>query len=177
ARKRELVRLCREADIALIEDDIYGDLALDGSRPKPCKAFDTDGRVLLCSSFSKMLAPGARVGYIAAGRHAEEVRAMKQVISGATAMLPQEMLADYLAAGRLARHLSRLRARCAAQLARLSGLVQDHFPPGTRLSRPRGGFVLWAELPGEVDTLALYERARGAGIDYVPGALFSASGR
>jgi DNA-binding transcriptional MocR family regulator len=176
-RKRELVRLCREADIALIEDDIYGDLPLKGPRPLPCKAFDTDGRVLLCSSFSKTLAPGARIGFIAAGRHCDTLRAMKQVLSGATAVLPQEMLADYLAAGRYERHLKRLRERCAAQVTRLSQCVQEHFVPGTRLTRPQGGFVLWVELPAHIDTMALYEKASRCGVDFVPGQMFSASGR
>lgn len=177
ARKRELVRLCREADIALIEDDIYGDLPLEGSRPLPCKAFDTDERVLLCSSFSKTLSPGARIGFIAPGRYREQLRAVKQVLSGATAVLPQEMIADYLASGRYERHLARLRTRCAGQVARLSALVQDHFPAGTRLTRPQGGFVLWVELPGDIDTMEVYDRASRIGVDFVPGAMFSASGR
>ncbi len=177
ARKRELVRLCREADISLIEDDIYGDLPLEGPRPLPCKAFDTDGRVLLCASFSKVLAPGARVGFIEPGRHRDTLRAMKNVMSGATAVLPQEMLADYLASGRYERHLKKLRERCTRQVTQLSQCVQDHFPAGTRLTRPQGGFVLWVELPGAVDTMVLYEKAARMGVQFVPGAMFSASGR
>jgi DNA-binding transcriptional MocR family regulator len=177
SRKRQLVALCREADIALIEDDIYGDLAHDGARPLPCKAFDRDDRVLLCSSFSKSLAPGVRVGFVASGRHHESLRALKQNLSGATALLPQEMLADYLSSGRYERHLRQLRLRCAEQVARVSQCVQDHFPAGTRLSQPQGGYVLWVELPGAVDTLALYDEASRCGVDFVPGSMFSASGR
>ncbi|MDQ2640899.1 MAG: PLP-dependent aminotransferase family protein [Pseudomonadota bacterium] len=176
-RKRELVRLCREADIALIEDDIYGDLPLEGPRPLPCKAFDTDGRVLLCSSFSKTLAPGARIGFIEPGRHRDTLRAMKNVMSGATAVLSQEMLADYLASGRYERHLKKLRERCGRQVTQLSQCVQDHFPEGTRLTRPQGGFVMWVELPGAIDSMALYENAVRVGVQFVPGAMFSASGR
>ena len=85
--------------------------------------------------------------------------------------------ADYLATGRYERHLQRLRARCAEQVARLSQCVQDHFPEGTRLTRPQGGFVLWVELPGAPDTMALYDVASRFGVDFVPGAMFSASGR
>lgn len=177
ARKRELVKLCRDADIVLIEDDIYGDMPLEGERPRPCKAFDTDGRVLLCSSFSKSLAPGARVGFLAPGRYREQLRAVKLVTSGATAVLQQEMLADYLGSGRYARHLQKLRERCKAQLTRLSQSVQDQFPAGTRLARPQGGYVLWVELPGDIDTLVLHEAAGRSGVDFVPGAMFSASGR
>lgn len=177
ARKRELVRLCREADIPLIEDDIYGDLPLEGPRPLPCKAFDTDGRVLLCSSFSKALAPGARIGFVEPGRYRDTLLAMKNVMSGATAMLSQEMLAEFLGSGRYERHLKRLREHCVRQVTQLSQCVQDHFPEGTRLTRPAGGFVLWVELEGSVDTMALYEKAARMGVQFVPGAMFSASGR
>jgi DNA-binding transcriptional MocR family regulator len=177
ARKRALVKLCRDADIALIEDDIYGDLPLSGPRPLPCKAFDSDGRVLLCSSFSKTLAPGARIGFVEPGRYRDPLRAVKFMLSGATSVLPQEMLADYLASGRYERHLRRMRQRCAAQLAQISQQVQQDFPEGTRLSRPQGGFVLWVELPGDVDTHSLHDLASSSGVDFVPGTIFSASGR
>lgn len=173
--KRELVNLCAAADIVLIEDDVYGDLQFDGPRPVPCKAFDRDGRVLLCSSFSKTLAPGARQGFIAPGRYRDTLRGAKHMLSGGTALAPQEMLADFLASGRYERHLRQLRRRLAQQLRELSGCVQDAFPAGTRLTQPQGGFVLWVELPGEVDTMALYDQAVRQRTDYVPGMMFSVS--
>jgi DNA-binding transcriptional MocR family regulator len=177
ARKRELVRLCDAHDIVLIEDDVYGDVQFDGPRPLPCKAFDKEGRVLLCSSFSKTLAPGSRLGFIVPGRYRDTLRAAKHMASGATPMLQQEMLADYLASGRYERHLRQLRRALAQQALQLSGCVQDAFPAGTRLTQPQGGYVLWVELPGHIDTLALYDEAIRQHVDYVPGALFSASGR
>lgn len=176
-RRRELVRLCRSADIALVEDDIYGDLQHAGARPLPAKTWDRDGRVLLCSSFSKSLAPGARIGFVAGGRWSEQIRAARFVASVATAPLQQEMLAGFLRSGGYERHLLSLRRALATQVAQVSRLVEESFPADTRLTRPRGGFVLWVELPGGVDTLALYDEARQAGVDFVPGALFSASGR
>ena len=120
ARKRQLLRLCQAADIALIEDDVYGDLPHNGPRPLPIKTLDIDGRVLLCSSFSKTLAPGMRVGFIAPGRYRDRLRAVKNLMSGASAMLPQEVVADYLASGRYERHLRKLRLRCAEQVDRIS---------------------------------------------------------
>jgi DNA-binding transcriptional MocR family regulator len=177
ARRRELVQLCRAADIALIEDDIYGDLQHAGPRPLPAKAQDRDGRVILCSSFSKSLAPGARVGFIAGGRWSEEIRATKFVASITTAPLQQEMIAGFLRSGGYERHLLSLRRALAAQVEQMSRLVESGFPPNTRITRPQGGFVLWVELAEEIDTVALYEQARLAGVDFVPGALFSASGR
>ena len=124
ARKRELVKLCGEFDVVLIEDDVYGDLQFDGARPLPCKAFDRDGRVLLCSSFSKSLAPGARLGFIVPGRYRDMLRAAKHMISGATPLLQQEMLADFLQSGRYERHLRRMRE--GADVAReIETLVSD----------------------------------------------------
>ncbi len=132
---------------------------------------------MLCSSFSKSLAPGARVGYIAAGRYRDSLLAAKQVATGATAPLQQEMIAEFMRSGGYERHLRKLRRTFALQLERMSQLVQATFPAGTRISRPQGGFVLWIELAAQIDTLELYERASRVGVDFVPGALFSASGR
>jgi DNA-binding transcriptional MocR family regulator len=177
ARKRELVRLCDAHDIVLIEDDIYGDVQFEGPRPLPCRSFDREGRVLLCSSFSKTLAPGSRLGFIVPGRYRDTLRAAKHMASGATPLLQQEMLADYLASGRYERHLRQLRRALAQQVTQLSQCVQDAFPEGTRLTQPKGGYVLWVELPGDIDTMALYDEAIRQRVDYVPGPLFSASGR
>lgn len=175
--RRALVRLCREADLALIEDDVYGDLQFEGARPVPCKQFDRDGRVLLCSSYSKTLAPGARVGFVAGGRYADALREGKYLSSLSTSAVGQEMLAQYLRSGHYPRHLARMRRALASQVEQASALVQRHFPAETRVSRPSGGFVLWLELPADVDAMALHEAARRGGIDFVPGPLFSAAGR
>lgn len=177
ARKRELVKLCASFDIVLVEDDVYGDLQFEGARPVPCKTFDRDGRVLLCSSFSKTLAPGARLGFLAPGRYRDLLRATKHLSSGATSLLQQEMLAEFLRSGRYERHLRGMRRALSQQVLRLSQCVQDAFPQGTRLTQPKGGFVLWVELPAGIDTLALHEEAARINVDYVPGPLFSASGR
>jgi DNA-binding transcriptional MocR family regulator len=176
-RRRELVRLCESADIVLIEDDVYGDVQFEGPRPLPCKAWDRDGRVLLCSSFSKTLAPGSRIGFVVPGRFRDTLRAAKHMASGATALLQQEMLADFLQSGRYERHLRKLRRALWQQALRLSQCVQDAFPEGTRLTQPQGGYVLWVELPAAIDTMALYDSAIRQRVDYVPGPLFSASGR
>jgi DNA-binding transcriptional MocR family regulator len=87
------------------------------------------------------------------------------------------MLADYLAGGRYERHLRRLRQQFAAQVEQVTRCVQDVCPQGWRLSRPQGGFMLWVELPEGTDTLERYDEANRRGVDYVPGTLFSTSGR
>jgi len=178
AKKKLLVELLAARKIPLIEDDVYGDLPHDGlDRPKAAKAFDRDGGVIYCSSVSKTIAPGYRVGWIIPGRWAARVERFKMISNVSTACLPQLAVADLLANGGYDRHLRRIRGAYARSTALMRDAVARHFPEGTRLSNPRGGFVLWAELPGKADALALYDRARRAGVVMAPGPLFSASGR
>ena len=175
--KRALVQMLAKREIPLIEDDIYGDLHFDDVRPRPARAFDRDGLVLLCSSVSKTIAPGYRVGYVAAGRFHERVERLKFAQTIATATLPQMAVADFLEHGGYERHLRRLRRSLADQVARMSAAIASSFPPGTRISRPRGGFVLWVELPAGKSALELHARAMTQGISVAPGPIFSAKQR
>jgi DNA-binding transcriptional MocR family regulator len=175
--KERLVAMLARRDVPLIEDDIYGDLQFGETRPRAAKAFDTHGLVMLCSSFSKTVAPGYRVGWAAPGRFREEVEQLKFAQSVATATLPQMAIAEFLENGGYDHHLRALRRRLAAQVARMSEAIAEHFPPGTRVSRPAGGFVLWVELPPGASALALHERALARGISIAPGPIFSAKHR
>lgn len=176
-RKSQLVKLLAARDIPLIEDDIYADLAHGRERPRAAKAYDAGGNVLYCSSFSKTIAPGYRVGWIVPGRWRRQVEHLKYVGTMANATLPQLAVADYLADSRYERHLARVRRAYADNLARLQAGIGRYFPAGTRTSRPQGGFVLWVELSGERDSMALYEKALAAGISFTPGRLFSPQGK
>lgn len=176
-RKQALVELLSKHKLPLIEDDIYGDLSFDAHRPTVCKAFDRDGTVMLCSSFSKTLAPGARVGWCAPGIHMEKVQQLKLCTTLATPTLPQLAIAEYLAVGGYAHHLRKMRKLYQDQVAVFSHLIERHFPKGTRLSRPAGGYVLWVELPPAVDSVELFERAVTMKINVAPGPLFSATGK
>lgn len=172
--KQELVRLLDRHDLPLVEDDIYGDLPLGSSRPTVAKSYDRQGRVLLCSSFSKTIAPGYRVGWIAPGRYLSAVERLKAVTSLTTAVPTQLAIAEFLASGGYDAHLRRLRRIYGRQLGLIAQAVSEHFPAGTRISRPEGGFVLWVEMPKPVDSVQLYETARARGITFAPGPLFSA---
>ncbi|MEZ4402994.1 MAG: PLP-dependent aminotransferase family protein [Kofleriaceae bacterium] len=172
--KAELYRLAVRHDVPIIEDDVYGELCFDGTRPRPLKAFDRDGRVLLCGSVSKTLAPGYRVGWIVPGRYQDAVERLKFSQSLACPTLPGMAVAEMLASGGYDRHLRRLRHVVAGQVARYRDEVVARFPDGTRVSAPRGGFVLWVELPGAVDTLVLQEHALARGVAIAPGPIFSA---
>jgi DNA-binding transcriptional MocR family regulator len=175
--KRELVKMLARRDIPLIEDDIYGDLHFDGARPRPARAFDRHGLVMLCGSFSKTLAPGYRVGYVAPGRYRDTVERLKFAQTVATPTLAQMAIADFLENGGYERHLRRLRRALSEQVARVSESIAEHFPQGTRISRPRGGFLLWVEMPPGKSALELHDRALARGVSVAPGPIFSAKQR
>jgi len=176
-RKQALVALLARHGVPLIEDDVYGELHFAPRRPPPAKAFDAQGLVLHCSSFSKCLAPGYRVGWVAAGRFAGAVQRLKLMTTLSTATPSQQALSEYLDQGGYDRHLRQLRGTLAQQQARALALIAQHFPPGTRVSRPEGGYFLWVELPPPVDALALHRAAQGQGISLAPGQVFSTDRR
>lgn len=171
--KARLVKLLAARAIPLIEDDIYGDLAHGRERPRAAKAYDRDGNVLLCASFSKTVAPGYRVGWVVPGRYRRMLEHLKYVGTMGNATLPQLALAAYLNDSRYERHLARVRRVYADNLARVQAAINRYFPPGTRTSRPAGGFVLWVELPEGCDSMVLYDKALAAGISFTPGRMFS----
>src|SRR5574343_77719 len=175
-RKRQLASLAAARGIAVIEDDIYGDLHLGNERPWPIKAFDTQGNVMLCSSFSKSLSPSLRIGFVAAGHRRGAIALQKTITSGETNPITQRVLAEYLESGAYERHLRTLRRCYESQLEAMRSTVSRHFPAGTRIAQPQGGYVLWVELPEGIDTTALYEQAISENLAYVPGELCSASG-
>ncbi|MBN8466250.1 PLP-dependent aminotransferase family protein [Corallococcus exiguus] len=174
ANRRRLVELVTAHDVPLIEDDIYGDLHFGPERPRPCKAFDTRGQVLLCGSFSKTIAPGFRVGYVAPGRFRERVELLKFAHTVASPLLTQEAVARFLENGGYDRHLRALRRNLASQVEHVARAVAEHFPPGTRVALPSGGLLLWVQLPPSVDAHVLNARALETGISIAPGSIFSA---
>jgi len=175
--KRDLVELTARHDVAVIEDDVYGDLAFQGPRPRTAKSFDRKGLVLLCSSFSKILSPGYRLGWVAAGRFRAEVERRKFLANVATPSLTQMVVAEFLESGGYDRHLKRLRTNLAVQVDRVRQAIAKYFPDGTRISRPAGGYMLWVELPPSVNALKLYRTALAANISTLPGSVFSATHR
>jgi len=176
-KKAKLYRLLSDHDVPAIEDDIYGDLHFGERRPKPLKAWDTEGRVLLCSSFGKTLAPSLRVGWCAPGRYLERVRRLKFTNTLGTPVILQKTVSDFLRNGGYDHHLRSIRRAYQNQLHLFSQAILRHFPEGTRLSRPQGGFVLWVEMPAGVDTLRLHRDAIRHRISTAPGALFSVKER
>jgi DNA-binding transcriptional MocR family regulator len=176
-RKQQLLALAIERDIPIIEDDVYGDLHHEMPRPWPIKAWDRDGRVLLCSSFSKTIAPSLRVGYLIAGRYRERAATIKYITSVASTSLQQDVVAAFISDGGYQHHLRKLRATLKANTARMISAMSEAFPEGCRVSMPRGGYILWVELPKTVDSRVLFRRAADKHIAIAPGAVFSLTGR
>ncbi len=175
--KQALVELLARREVPLIEDDVYGELYFGARKPRPAKAWDRAGGVMHCSSFSKTLAPGYRVGWVAAGRYAGEV-AKRKLMSSIAAPLPsQEGLSEYLEQGGYDRHLRQLRTTLAQHRQTTLRDIAMHFPPGTRATRPEGGYFIWVELPPKIDALELHRLALAQGISLAPGHLFSADHR
>ena len=174
ANKRELVALLARHGIPLIEDDVYGELHYAERRPLPAKAFDREGLVMHCASFSKSLAPGYRIGWVAAGRYARAVARRKLAATLNTNVPAQIGLARTLQGG-VDRHLRRLRRTLAGQQAQYVDAIGRVFPAGTRVTRPAGGYFLWIDLPAGVDALQLQRRASAGGISIAPGPMFSPS--
>jgi len=176
-RKKQLVSMLAKKEIPLIEDDIYGELYFGKTRPLTCKSFDKKGLVLLCSSFSKSLAPGHRIGWTLPGRFKEEVIKLKRMHTVATNTLSQSAIAHFLANGRYELHLRHLRKALHTQSLRYVQAICDYFPDDARMTRPQGGFVLWIELNKKVDTYKLHKRALKQNIGIAPGAIFSSQAR
>ena len=176
-KKRELVNLLARHDIPLIEDDIFGDLYFDQERPDVAKAYDRKGLVLLCSSYTKTLSPGYRIGWIAAGQFQAEVERLKFASTVATATPLQYAVAEFLMNGGYDHHLRSVRRIYNQRIAAMSQGIGRYFPSGTLVSRPQGGFVLWVECPPEIDTMALTSLALQEGITIAPGPIFTAQQR
>ncbi len=175
--KKKLVELVSKARIPLIEDDVYGDFVDAQSRALPAKAYDRDGSVMLCSSFTKALAPGFRLGWAAAGRYQAKVELLKLMNSCGSSIFQEMVLAEFLNSGGYELHLRKLRRNLDRQRQQYAAAIGRHFPASTRLSCPAGGYIFWLELPSGIDTAQLLDQAVALGVNFAPGIIFSATGR
>ncbi|RJF95159.1 PLP-dependent aminotransferase family protein [Noviherbaspirillum saxi] len=173
-KKKAVVELLASHEVPLIEDDVYGELYFGNKRPVPAKAFDQKGLVMHCSSFSKCLAPGYRVGWAIPGKFTEKVARLKLTRTLSASAPAQAALADYLTKGGYDKHLRQLRHALSVQQSAMMQAVMRHFPPGTKSTKPYGGYFLWVELPHTVNTLQIHRQALSLGISIAPGPMFSA---
>jgi len=171
--KMEVVRLLAKHAVPLIEDDTYGDIYFGNERPKCCKTFDEEGNVLWCGSVSKTLAPGYRVGWVAAGKYKDQILRLKLIHALSSTTLIHEAVGNFLMTGRYDHHLYHLRKTLQENYQRFSNVIAESFPEGTRISRPQGGLALWVELPKSIDTTKLYNHGLKKNMSIAPGRMFT----
>ncbi len=178
-RRVALLELAREHGLQLVEDDIYGDLGFDLRRPETlmglARSMGMVDQVIYCSSFSKTLSPGLRIGWLVSTEHRETLTFQKFVMNSASPSVTQLAVCTMLESGRYDRHLRGMRQSMAQAVHRMADRLCQHFPEKTCITRPRGGFVIWVELPSGVDANVLAQRALEKGISIAPGPLFSAT--
>lgn len=179
--RRTLAEAADRYGVAIVENDPYRDLFFGDSVPPSIKHFDEAGWVLHCGSFSNNLAPGYNVGWLAAGRFASRVRALRFFSNMTAGLLPQRTIASYLGTGvsrgAYARHLLSLRTKLRERMALGLELLGNVLPAQARFTRPAGGFMVWVTLPKGMDALELNRRAQSRDISIAPGPLYCLSGR
>jgi 2-aminoadipate transaminase len=172
ARREAIARRVREIGVCVVEDNPYGDLWYDAPPPPPVAAGMGDDAVYL-GSFSKVLAPGLRLGYVVAPKALyPKLLQAKQAADLHTPGFNQRVVHEIVKDGFLDRHVPAIRTRYKAQRDTMRDALQRHLPPGCRFEAPAGGMFFWVDLPEGVDATALLPQAVAAGVAYVPGAPF-----
>lgn len=177
ANKRRLLALANQYDLAVIEDDVFGSLIHHSQRNSTLKALDTDGRVMLCNSFSKILDPSLRLGWIAAGRYFDQVNYLKYVTTLATSGIMQHAAADWLSSANYPRHLKHLQGRYRQKRCEFLDALANTLAPEVQVIPPQGGFLCWLQLPETCDGDRIYLAAKEHGISLTPGSLFGTQGQ
>ncbi|CAI8856476.1 PLP-dependent aminotransferase family protein [Chryseobacterium sp. IT-36CA2] len=171
--KKELVKMLTEHNVPLVEDDVYGNIYFGAGRPKPCKYYDEAGIVMWVGSVSKTLAPGFRVGWVAPGKFKEKIIRQKLVQTVSGPSLFSDVITDFLAHGRYDHHLRMFRKKLYANYLQIQKSVIEYFPDNTKISEPKGGFMLWLELDKRICTEDLYDLAVSQKVNFAPGRMFS----
>ena len=175
-QKAYIARQADENDVVIVEDDIFGDTAFGERRPFPMRAFSPNA--ILCSGFSKTVAPGIRIGWVHSVNYMRKIASLKYTSTMGTSVLSQAAVAELLRNGGYDAHLRKLRRELARQIHQMRQAVLRYFPTGTRVTDPEGGYVLWVEMPrGALNVRALFLKARNAGIGIAPGHIFATDDR
>jgi DNA-binding transcriptional MocR family regulator len=177
SERKRLAQMLTRHRIPLIEDVLYNDLCEEDDKRRAVRSFDTQGWVMVCGSFSKTIAPGLRLGWVEAGPWGEHVRQLKAATSGSQAAVLECAMADLLTQPGIEAGYRQLRNVVAARMDEARGLIAQHFPKGTRVTDPAGGFILWVELPEQIDSQALLQACLLERICFAPGTMFSATDR
>ncbi|GLB66383.1 aminotransferase-like domain-containing protein [Arthrobacter mangrovi] len=174
-RREEIVRICQQANILIIEDNPYGLLRFDGQPIPPLRA-GHPADVIYMGSFSKILAPGLRIGWALVPAHLQRrFYLASEAVTLCPPTLNQMLVSEYLDGhdwrGQITNYRDLYAERCLAMLSAL----EEYMPPGVTWTRPEGGFFVWVTLPPGIDTYPLLHRAIDAGVVFIPGAAFTPS--
>lgn len=175
AVKKELVSVIQQYGIAVIENDIYGDLHFSGKRPSTIRSFDESGQVITYSSYAKTLAPGIRLGWLAAGKYLKQAEQIRFSMGSTVSPIYQETVNRLIAANSYDRHLRAFRLQLARNAYFTINLIAEHFPKGTVIVPPAGGYNLWVKMPDSLDMNNFYNQCERIGIKFTPGYTFSFS--
>jgi 2-aminoadipate transaminase len=174
-RRVELVETCARLGLPLIEDDPYGALSYKGEPMPKMLAMNPDG-VVHMGSFSKVLTPGIRLGYVAAPLPlVRRLELAKQAADLHTAQLTQMVVHEVVKDGFLDQHIPTIRTLYGNQCQVMLDAMAQHFPPGVTWTRPEGGMFIWVTLPKQIDAMKLLDQAIAARVAFVPGAPFYAN--
>ena len=174
-QKKALVDVIQQHGIAVIENDIYGDLNFSGKRPSTLKSFDESGLVMTYSSYAKTLAPGIRLGWLSAGKFMERTEQIKFSMGSTVSPIYQETVNRLLSGNSYDRHIRAFRMQLAKNAFFTINLLAEHFPEGTSVLSPSGGYNIWVKMPSHVDMDNFYSRCEKIGVKFTPGYTFSFS--
>ena len=172
-KRKRLYEIAKKNGVLILEDNPYGELTFDGVKMPTIKSMDTDGIVMYSGSFSKILAPGLRLGFLCAPQPIiQKVVVAKQVSDVHTPMLPQLLATEYMKRYDLDALIAEMRKTYAHKCATMLGAMDEFFPTDITYTRPGGGLFIWCDLGHDLDTLALSKEAIAEKVVYVPGNTF-----
>lgn len=172
-KKQRLIELLSKYQVHLIEDDVNNELYFSSDKPLPAKAFDDNGMVMHCASFSKSLIAGYRIGWVAAGKMALKIQKL-QLMSTLSVSAPIQLaFAKYLTTRNYENHLRQLRRTLEQRKYAMWKCMTANFPCDAKIHYSEGGYFLWIELPKHLDATKLYQLALAESIGIAPGRMFS----
>ncbi|SDG22568.1 DNA-binding transcriptional regulator, MocR family, contains an aminotransferase domain [Dyadobacter soli] len=175
-KKVALVAIAREFGMAIIENDIYGDLHFQGTRPSTIRSFDDSGIVITYSSYAKTLAAGLRLGWLAAGKWMQRAEQIRFALGSTVSPVYQETVNRLLSDHSYDRHVRAFRMQLARNAHQAIQLISEHFPEKTFVHTPAGGYNAWVKMPDDTDMNRFYEQCEQIGVRFTPGYTFSFSG-
>lgn len=172
-KRKRLYEIAKKNGVLILEDNPYGELTFDGVKTPTIKSMDTDGIVMYSGSFSKILAPGLRLGFLCAPKEIiQKVVIAKQVSDVHTPMLPQLLATEYMKRYDLDALIVKMRETYAHKCSTMLTAMDEFFPADITYTRPGGGLFIWCDLGHGLDTLALSKEAIAEKVVYVPGNTF-----